>query len=195
MKRFSAGFPDENIAPLPVFRILLRRKTVSEVVSIMKNLLDKTDLEILAILEENARTPIKSIAQRVFISPPTVAARIDAMEKAGIILGYHAKISDSILGHPVRAFINLEVTPGQEKRALPVSRGMSRCDRVQPRNRGVFRADADRFRQHGQPRPLHQPTPKLRQNQNADRIFHIVEHRGFRLSKEDEKKAEPEQPI
>ena len=52
MKRFSAGFPDENIAPTPIFRILLRRKTVSEVVSIMKNLLDKTDLEILAILEE-----------------------------------------------------------------------------------------------------------------------------------------------
>ena len=77
----------------------------------MKTSLDKTDIEILKILKENARTPIKNIASRVFISPPTVAARIEAMEKAGIILGYHAKINDCVLGHPVRAFINLEISP------------------------------------------------------------------------------------
>ena len=85
----------------------------------MKNLLDRIDLEILSILEENARTPIKSIAKRIFISPPTVAARIDSMEKAGILLGYHAKINDSILGHPVRAFINLEVAPERKTELYP----------------------------------------------------------------------------
>lgn len=85
----------------------------------MKNRLDKTDIEILTILAENARTPIKTIASRVFISPPTVAARIEAMEKAGILLGYHAKISDAVLGHPVRAFINLEVAPDRRVELYP----------------------------------------------------------------------------
>ena len=85
----------------------------------MKMLLDQTDIEILKILEENARTPIKAIAARVFISPPTVTARIDAMEKAGILLGYHAEISESILGHPVRAFINLEVSPDRRAELYP----------------------------------------------------------------------------
>jgi Lrp/AsnC family leucine-responsive transcriptional regulator len=80
----------------------------------MKHSLDKTDIAILNLLQKNARTPIKTIAEQVFISPPTVAARIDAMEKAGIILGYHAKISDTVLGHPVRAFINLEITPDRK---------------------------------------------------------------------------------
>lgn len=85
----------------------------------MKSMLDQTDIEILKILKENARTPIKTIAARVFISPPTVAARIDAMEKAGVLLGYHAEISDSILGHPVRAFINLEVSPERRAELYP----------------------------------------------------------------------------
>ena len=80
----------------------------------MKHTLDKTDIAILNILQKNARTPIKAIAEQVFISAPTVAARMEAMEKAGILLGYHAKISDVVLGHPVRAFINLEVTPDRK---------------------------------------------------------------------------------
>lgn len=80
----------------------------------MKHTLDKTDVAILNLLQKNARTPIKTIAEQVFISPPTVAARIDAMEQAGILLGYHAKISDTVLGHPVRAFINLEITPDRK---------------------------------------------------------------------------------
>lgn len=80
----------------------------------MKHSLDKTDIAILNLLQKNARTPIKTIAEQVFISPPTVAARIEAMEKAGILLGYHAKISDTVLGHPVRAFINLEITPDRK---------------------------------------------------------------------------------
>ena len=59
----------------------------TEVHAVMKTTLDKTDIEILKILKENARTPIKNIAGRVFISPPTVAARIEAMEKGAMTLG------------------------------------------------------------------------------------------------------------
>lgn len=85
----------------------------------MKHSLDKIDIAILNLLQKNARTPIKTIAEKVFISPPTVAARIEAMEKAGIILGYHTKISDTVLGHPVRAFINLEVAPDRKSELYP----------------------------------------------------------------------------
>ena len=85
----------------------------------MKHSLDKTDIAILNLLQKNARTPIKTIAEKVFISPPTVAARIEAMEKADIILGYHTKISDTVLGHPVRAFINLEVAPDRKSELYP----------------------------------------------------------------------------
>ncbi len=86
----------------------------------MRHELDKIDIAILNILKENARTPVKAIAERVFTSAPTVAARIGAMEKAGVILGYQANISDTaVLGHPVRAFINLEVAPDRKSELYP----------------------------------------------------------------------------
>lgn len=80
----------------------------------MKSSLDKIDLEILKILMNNARTPIKVIAEKIFVSPPTVAARIEAMERTGVITGYSAKINSSVLGNPVRAFINLEISPDKK---------------------------------------------------------------------------------
>ncbi len=89
----------------------------------MKALLDGTDIEILKILKENARTPIKVIAQRCFVSAPTVAARIDAMERAGIIEGYHASVSSSVLGNPVTAFINLEISPEKKGELYPFLKG------------------------------------------------------------------------
>ncbi len=86
----------------------------------MKHELDKIDIAILNILKDNARTPIKTIAEQVFTSAPTVAARIAAMERAGIIMGYRAEISDTaVLGHPVRAFINLEVAPDRKSELYP----------------------------------------------------------------------------
>ncbi len=99
----------------------------------MKTSLDKTDIEILKILKENARTPIKTIAERTFISSPTVAARIEAMESAGVILGYHARINTSVLGNPVKAFINLEISPDKKAEAYPFLRGSTEvieCDHV-----------------------------------------------------------------
>ncbi len=94
----------------------------------MKNNLDRIDIAILNILKDNARTPIKTIAEKLFISAPTAAARISAMEKAGVILGYHATISErAVLGHPVRAFINLEVTPDRKATLTPF---LSECPDV-----------------------------------------------------------------
>ena len=86
----------------------------------MKHNLDKIDIAILNILKDNARTPVKAIAEQLFISAPTAASRISAMERAGVILGYHATVSEkAVLGHPVRAFINLEVTPDRKATLTP----------------------------------------------------------------------------
>ena len=86
----------------------------------MKHTLDKIDIAILNILKDNARTPIKAIADKLFISAPTVTARINIMEKAGIILGYHTIINDkAVLGHPVRAFINAEISPDKKTELYP----------------------------------------------------------------------------
>ena len=66
----------------------------------MEKELDNIDKSIIRILQENARTPVKDIAKEVFLSSPAVSARIERLEKRGILIGYH-----------IKAFINLEVEP------------------------------------------------------------------------------------
>lgn len=53
--------------------------------------MDNIDRKILHLLQKNARTPLKYLASKVFLSSPAVSARIDRLEKSGIITGYHAR--------------------------------------------------------------------------------------------------------
>ncbi len=54
---------------------------------------DMVDLKILELLQENARMTLKEIASRVYLTSPAVSARIEKLEKAGVIEGYHAKVN------------------------------------------------------------------------------------------------------
>ncbi len=81
--------------------------------------LDSIDKRIIEILQANARTPVKDIAAEVFLSSPAVSNRIEKMEKAGIITGYHARINYQLFDYHIKAFINLEVEPYQKKEFYP----------------------------------------------------------------------------
>lgn len=85
----------------------------------MERELDNIDKKIIQILQKNARAPIKDIAKEVFLSSPAVSSRIERMEKAGIISGYHARINYLLFGYHIKAFINLEVEPNQKKEFYP----------------------------------------------------------------------------
>ena len=73
--------------------------------------MDHIDREILQILQANARTSLKTIAEKTFLSSPAVSARIEKLEKDGIITGYQAQIDPVKLGYHIIAFINLNVLP------------------------------------------------------------------------------------
>lgn len=85
----------------------------------MRNSLDTIDEKIIALLQENARISIKDIASQVFLSSPAVTARIDRLEKNGIINGYHAQINAQALGYRIKAFINLDLEPVQKEEFYP----------------------------------------------------------------------------
>lgn len=55
--------------------------------------MDNIDKKILHLLQENARYPLKHLASKVFLSSPAVSARIERLEKSGIISGYHASVA------------------------------------------------------------------------------------------------------
>ena len=73
--------------------------------------MDHIDREILQILQANARTSLKTVAEKTFLSSPAVSARIEKLEKDGIITGYQAQIDPVKLGYHIIAFINLNVLP------------------------------------------------------------------------------------
>ena len=73
--------------------------------------MDDIDRRILKLLQDNARTSLKTIAESTFLSSPAVSARIEKMEKDGIIRGYHAEVDPMKLGYHILAFINLDVVP------------------------------------------------------------------------------------
>ena len=69
--------------------------------------MDHIDKQILSMLQQNARTPLKVLAEKVFLSSPAVSARIKQLEKDGVITGYHAEIDPAKLGCFITAFINI----------------------------------------------------------------------------------------
>ncbi|MCI7804328.1 MAG: Lrp/AsnC family transcriptional regulator [Oscillospiraceae bacterium] len=81
--------------------------------------MDKIDVKLITLLQENARYPLKFLASQVFLSAPAVSSRIDKLEKQGIILGYNTVIDKQKLGYHITAFINLEMTPNQKPEFYP----------------------------------------------------------------------------
>lgn len=73
--------------------------------------MDDIDRRIIRLLQENARISLKTIAEKTFLSSPAVSARIDRLEREGIITGYHAMVDPVKLGYHILAYINVNVQP------------------------------------------------------------------------------------
>lgn len=84
--------------------------------------MDNIDLKLITALQENARIPLKELAEKVFLSSPATAARISKLEKEGIIEGYSAKINLKAVGMPIIAFISLDLDPRQKPSFYPFIR-------------------------------------------------------------------------
>ena len=75
--------------------------------------IDKTDVEILRVLEKNARLSLRKIAKKVGVSVATVMHRINKLEKEGIIRRYIALLDYDKLGYELEAVISVDVAKGK----------------------------------------------------------------------------------
>ncbi|XDB00176.1 Lrp/AsnC family transcriptional regulator [Sulfitobacter sp. LCG007] len=66
--------------------------------------LDPIDRKILAELQADGRMTNVELARRVGISAPPCLRRVRALEEAGYIRGYHAKVDTRELGFEVQVF-------------------------------------------------------------------------------------------
>lgn len=72
-------------------------------------MLDRRDLDILGVLQEDARATYAEVAKRVGLSPSSVHQRVRKLEEQGVIAGYGAKVNLEALGLFVTALV--AVTP------------------------------------------------------------------------------------
>ncbi|GAA0451705.1 Lrp/AsnC family transcriptional regulator [Streptomyces sp. NPDC046215] len=73
---------------------------------------DALDARILRLLLEQPRTSVRECARVLGIARGTLQARIDRLERDGVITGTGPRLSPAALGHPVLAFVHIEVTQG-----------------------------------------------------------------------------------
>lgn len=77
--------------------------------------IDNIDQTIIKMLKENARVTVKEIAKEVFLSSPSVCARINKLEKEGIIKGYTVLLNQENLGFFAHAFVQVDVKITQKE--------------------------------------------------------------------------------
>ncbi len=69
--------------------------------------LDRTDLKILACLQEDGRISNLKLAETVSLSPTAVLARVQRLTREGFILGYEARLNPNKLGAGLMVFVEV----------------------------------------------------------------------------------------
>jgi Lrp/AsnC family leucine-responsive transcriptional regulator len=99
-----------------------RKARTKDATAFEANLLDEVNLRVLAELQAEGRIGMAELGRRIGMSAPAVAERVQRLERAGVIAGYHAEIDPGKLGFPVAAIVRIRPSPGQLARIPEVAR-------------------------------------------------------------------------
>jgi len=76
----------------------------------MATKIDKTDLKILKILQEDGRITNLELSSQIGLSPAPTLERVRKLERNNYISSYHAIINEKELGVGLQAFVQLSLT-------------------------------------------------------------------------------------
>ncbi|WP_330942397.1 Lrp/AsnC family transcriptional regulator [Bacillus velezensis] len=71
--------------------------------------MDQTDKKIIEELCNNSRITMKELGERVHLTAPAAAARVQKLKDNGVIQGYSIKVNQAKLGCFTYAFINIYI--------------------------------------------------------------------------------------
>ena len=71
--------------------------------------MDDTDRELLALLREDARLPVATLAARLRLARGTVQQRIARLQADGTIVGYTVRLKPQAEAHRIRALMTIAV--------------------------------------------------------------------------------------
>lgn len=90
--------------------------------------LDQISWSIISRLQDNARASYADIGREVGLSAPAVAERIQKLEEAGIINGYHIDLNYEKTGYALKAFVSFTAHSGK---LLPFLKYIESLEEVQ----------------------------------------------------------------
>src|SRR5215216_5303613 len=105
------------------------RQTLGETTNqLISSMLDPTDRALIALLRENARIGHAEAARRLRLSRTTVQARVESLERRGIVVGYTVRLAEEMSRRLVRAHVTVVVAP---KASAAVTRALHRMPALQ----------------------------------------------------------------
>jgi Lrp/AsnC family transcriptional regulator, leucine-responsive regulatory protein len=94
---------------------------------------DTTNLELIRLLQGDARVSVSELARSVGMSAPSVRERLLRLEAAGVIRGYRLELDPAALGLPITVFMRVRPMPGQLPKIAELAREMpqvAECHRI-----------------------------------------------------------------
>lgn len=84
----------------------------------MSTPLDRLDADLLALLEDDPRTGVVELAERLGTSRATVQARLSRLRDTGVLRGFRVALDPELLGVPVTALVSIDLSQGALADAL-----------------------------------------------------------------------------
>jgi DNA-binding Lrp family transcriptional regulator len=80
--------------------------------------MDDLDVKLIEIFTDEPRVGVLEASRRLGVARGTVTARLDRLERAGVVSGWGPSLDPAALGHPVTAFLTLEIRQGAGHEAV-----------------------------------------------------------------------------
>ncbi|WP_052850263.1 Lrp/AsnC family transcriptional regulator [Streptomyces avicenniae] len=74
--------------------------------------IDQLDVDLLGALRGHPRAGVLELSRLLGVARGTVQARLDRLERAGVVTGYGPDVDVAAAGFPVQAFVSLEIAQG-----------------------------------------------------------------------------------
>ncbi|MCO5056091.1 Lrp/AsnC family transcriptional regulator [Thermomonas sp.] len=92
--------------------------------------LDRIDLQLLALLQREGRHTNAELAEKVHLSASACLRRVQRLEREGVIIGYRAEVDPERLGLGLQAFVRVQLKSHDAARVEAFARQVNRWPEV-----------------------------------------------------------------
>jgi Lrp/AsnC family transcriptional regulator, leucine-responsive regulatory protein len=95
--------------------------------------MDKIDISLLEILQEDARITVSELSKKLSLSRPSITERLHRLQEKGVIEGFSARVSPEACGRNTLLFIqisDLKIPAKQWENMIVAEQDVLECHRV-----------------------------------------------------------------